>query len=145
MATSSSICFIFAIVMPFLTLNLVKEKEKRIKEAMFMMGLRSSVYWIAWFLTEGLIVFVLSLIISTMFSLLKIISNFFVNFLLIFLFSLTLIELAALLSMFFNREVVRLLNNCQSIQQNYISLNRRPQSFVKSYSYSQWHPFRSYI
>ena len=45
--TMSSICFVFAfsLMVPYLTVNIVTEKEKNIKEGMQMMGLRSSVFW----------------------------------------------------------------------------------------------------
>lgn len=45
--TVASIYFVMAysFFINFLTINLVAEKEKKIREGMFMMGLRNSVFW----------------------------------------------------------------------------------------------------
>ena len=45
--TISSIYFVLAysFFINFLTVNLVAEKEKKIREGMFMMGLRNSIFW----------------------------------------------------------------------------------------------------
>ena len=94
--------------MPILTINLVKEKEKRIKEAMFMMGLRPTVYWFVWFAFEAILILVISIVMSTLFSLTNLIEkiHFMITFALVFMVGLTFIEFSAILSMLFDKEMV---------------------------------------
>ena len=112
MILSIGICLVFSQLLPIMTINLVKEKEKRIKDAMFMMGLRPTVYWLVWFCVEAVIVFILSIVMSLLFSLTFFIPNskFVINFPLIFMFGFTFIEMSAILSMFFDKELVRKTN-----------------------------------
>ena len=112
MAISIGICLVFSQMLPIMTINLVKEKEKRIKEAMFMMGLRPTVYWLVWFGVEAVIVLIVSLVMSLLFSLTSFIqnSNFMINFPLIFMVGLTFVEMSAILSMLFDTELVRKRN-----------------------------------
>ncbi|XP_035824811.1 ATP-binding cassette sub-family A member 5 [Aplysia californica] len=63
--TISSIYFVFsfAFLANFLAVNLVAEKEKKIREGMLMMGLRSSVLWLSWALIYLALVMCVSLVL----------------------------------------------------------------------------------
>ncbi|CAG2105325.1 unnamed protein product [Medioppia subpectinata] len=108
---SMAIVVIFSQLMPIMTSNLVKEKEKRMKDVMFMMGLRPNVYWFVWFSIEAIVVLVLSLFLSMAYSVSGFIPNldsyttFFWLFPMILMFGLTIIQFSAIYSKFFNKEM----------------------------------------
>ena len=97
--------------MPLLIINLIKEKEKRIKEAMFMMGLRPTVYWFVWFVIEAFIVLIVSAVMATFCTYTQFLyqSNNWIFFCLVFMVGLTFIEFSAIFSMFFDKELVRIV------------------------------------
>lgn len=86
-----------------LTRALVYEKEKRLKEAMKMMGLSSWVHWLAWFIKSFLFLFVSIILITVIFSLAKLVvySDVGVVFVLFVLFSISLITFCFFLSTLF--------------------------------------------
>lgn len=45
----------FITFLSFTAIQLVKENEKRIKEALFMMGLSGTAYWFSWALVQSLV------------------------------------------------------------------------------------------
>ncbi|XP_038064464.1 ATP-binding cassette sub-family A member 10-like [Patiria miniata] len=88
--------------------NLVYEKEKKIKENMLMMGMSNAAFWLAWFMVYGIVLIVVSLII-TLLSKYAInttaTGDFFLVFLILFLYGMSLISLAFMLTPFFNKAV----------------------------------------
>ncbi|XP_053402183.1 cholesterol transporter ABCA5-like isoform X2 [Mercenaria mercenaria] len=103
----SSIYFVIAYspLITMLTVALVNEKEKKIKEGMRMMGLRSSVFWISYFLVYVLIITVVTGIVTIIAFAAKFFenSNLFFFFILLFLYGLSIIALAFLFTPFFNK------------------------------------------
>jgi ATP-binding cassette subfamily A (ABC1) protein 3 len=90
--------------------NIVKEKEMRIREAMLIMGLGTGTFYAAWFVTYAAMYFIGSLIAAiimkvTFFDK----DDFFAIFFLLYLFALSIIPLAGILSTFFNRSRVAAL------------------------------------
>jgi len=78
--------------------TIVGEKEYRLRHGMQMMGLKSSVYWVSWFLVNVVIVF-FSALLEVTFGIafgFNVFTNasFFVLFLLFFLFGLAMITMA---------------------------------------------------
>ncbi|GAB6030175.1 hypothetical protein CHUAL_005851 [Chamberlinius hualienensis] len=88
----------------YLCILIVGEKERKIKEAMKLMGLRESVYWLGWLITYGALVLILSLMSSVLLVVAKILpnANLFLMFVLIFLYGLSTITVAFLVTPFFN-------------------------------------------
>ncbi|KAK7506564.1 hypothetical protein BaRGS_00002039, partial [Batillaria attramentaria] len=105
--TFSSIYFVLAysFFVNFLTVNLVAEKEKKIREGMLMMGLRNSVFWLSW----SLVYFVLILVVTIIVTVIAVAAKFFENsnafllFAMLMLYGLSIIALAFLLTPFFKQ------------------------------------------
>ncbi|GET85463.1 abc transporter, putative [Leishmania tarentolae] len=99
----------FVIVMAFLypvsqmTRRLVLEKERRVREATLIMGLKSVYLWCSWFLHSVALMFTISffmtLVMCTTF-LMK--SDAFCVFLVVFMFALTCVPLSGLMATFFD-------------------------------------------
>jgi ATP-binding cassette subfamily A (ABC1) protein 5 len=106
------LAFGFMPLVSILTVMFVLEKERKIKEGMLMMGLRLSAYWFSWIMIEGILVFFLSVIITTITYFSKIIDNInpLIIFLLVFLFGISMIGISALISPFFKKEKVTSLS-----------------------------------
>eukprot|EP00095_Tigriopus_kingsejongensis_P007733 maker-scaffold200_size264178-snap-gene-0.10 protein:Tk07733 transcript:maker-scaffold200_size264178-snap-gene-0.10-mRNA-1 annotation:"atp-binding cassette sub-family a member 5" len=86
----------------------VDEKEKKIKESMKMVGLRDSVFWLAWFCVYSVMILFISLIGSVLVYFVVIKStNFFVLFALMFEFGLSMIMFAFMLTALFSKAKVR--------------------------------------
>ncbi|XP_059141166.1 ABC-type organic anion transporter ABCA8B-like isoform X1 [Physella acuta] len=108
--TLSSIYFVFSfsILANFLAVNIVAEKEKKIKEGMLMMGLRTSVFWLSW----ALIYLVMVLLASALMIALIVgceffqRSNMFLLYLVFFLYGCSIIALAFMLTPFFKKAKV---------------------------------------
>ncbi|XP_013596936.1 PREDICTED: ABC transporter A family member 11 isoform X2 [Brassica oleracea var. oleracea] len=87
--------------------SLVTEKELKLRQAMTMMGVFDTAYWLSWLIWEGLLTFVSSLFLvlfGMMFQFdffLK--KSFFVVFLLFLLFQFNMISLAFVLSSFISK------------------------------------------
>ena len=60
--------FTFLIPLYYICSKLAEEKESKSREGMKMMGLKDSTYFLSWMTTFGLIVFVMSLLLSIMVS-----------------------------------------------------------------------------
>ncbi|CDP21281.1 unnamed protein product, partial [Coffea canephora] len=82
--------------------SLVLEKELKLRQTMSIMGLYDSAYWTSWFIWEGFMVFLTSLLIvafGTMFRddvFMK--NNIFLVFLLFFLFMISMVSFAFMIS-----------------------------------------------
>ncbi|XP_057813717.1 uncharacterized protein LOC131027665 isoform X3 [Cryptomeria japonica] len=83
----------------------VKEKKDLLKDCMLVMGLRESVYWISWLLTYAAMSVLTSLILvlSAKIARLFAVSDTKVVFLLVYIFSLSLITMAFALSTIFTK------------------------------------------
>ncbi|CBI15254.3 hypothetical protein VitviT2T_026113 [Vitis vinifera] len=87
--------------------SLITEKELKLRQAMTMMGLYDSAYWLSWLTWEGIIILIASLFIvlfGMMFQFDFFLNNSFsVVFLLFFLFQLNMIGYAFMLSSFISK------------------------------------------
>ena len=94
----------FAPLVQFLVVNVVYEKEHRIREHLFMMGVSSFAYLVAWCAAYAAMILITTLIMSILMVPGKILplSNFFLIFLLLYLYGLSLIAFAFALTPFFN-------------------------------------------
>nr|GMC75788.1 ABC transporter A family member 2-like [Ipomoea batatas] len=86
---------------------LVTEKELKLRQAMTMMGLYDTAYWLSWFTWEGIMT-LLSTLITLLFGMMFqfdffLNNSFAVLFMLFFLFQFNMIGLAFLLSAFINK------------------------------------------
>lgn len=88
--------------------EIVLEKERRLKEAMRMMGLSNAVLWISWFIKNVLFLIVTIFIITILFKVGKVFehSDFGQIFFYLLLFMLSLIFYCFLVSVFFSRASV---------------------------------------
>jgi ATP-binding cassette, subfamily A (ABC1), member 5 len=88
----------------YLLILIVGEKEKHIKEGLKIMGLRDSVFWLSWFIIYGAFVAFLSLVsVVLLFSLgVFQFTNYFPVFLLILLYSLSVILIGFMITPFFD-------------------------------------------
>ncbi|XP_054155627.1 cholesterol transporter ABCA5-like [Oppia nitens] len=105
MLIPSYLCMTFMPLVSILTVMFVVEKQRKIKEAMFMMGLTMTVYWVGWITVQSIIICILSAIIT---AILYIAGTLTINpviiFLLMFMFGTTLTIMAAIWSPLFNKE-----------------------------------------
>lgn len=96
----------FPMMLAYLRLvnGIMREKEKKIKEGMKIMGLRASAFYLAWFLTYFVISLVTSIFVSLIFkgTVLKK-SSWAIIFFVHFLYSLALMSLGILITVFFNK------------------------------------------
>ncbi|KAI8794117.1 ATP-binding cassette sub-family A member 5 isoform X1 [Biomphalaria glabrata] len=105
--THSSVYFVlsFSVLANFLAVNIVAEKENKIKEGMLMMGLRSSVFWLSWTLiyfsmvvvASGLMIVVI--VANKLFSQ----SSMFLLFLMFVLYGWSSITFAFMITPFFKK------------------------------------------
>ncbi|XP_022180938.1 ATP-binding cassette sub-family A member 5-like isoform X1 [Myzus persicae] len=89
----------------YLLVQLVGEKEKKIKEGMKIMGLRELVFWCSWFNIYAAYSIVLSLASTIILYLLGVFNNtnWVLIFLLVFLYSITVIFFSFMISPFFDK------------------------------------------
>ncbi|KDR16296.1 ATP-binding cassette sub-family A member 5 [Zootermopsis nevadensis] len=89
----------------YLLILIVGEKENKIKEGMKIMGLRDSVFWLSWFIIYGVFVLFLTIISSILLFTLRVFqhTNFLLIFLLILLYSLSIIMFGFMLTPFFDK------------------------------------------
>eukprot|EP00794_Sanderia_malayensis_P009395 gene9395-10383_t len=96
---------VFSPYMMFLLTYVVTEKEKKIKEAMKIMGLSQFAFWFTWFITYAIIItigVILVVIIARVSSLFGN-SNYFIIFIMFFLYGLSIETLAFVLTPLFQR------------------------------------------
>ncbi|XP_041364325.1 cholesterol transporter ABCA5-like [Gigantopelta aegis] len=106
----SAIYFVLAysFFINFLCVNLVAEKEKKIREGMKMMGLRDSVWWLSWALVYMLVIFLVTVIVV----IIAMATSFFhkdsllMFFILMFLYGVSIINLAFVMTPFFKKAQV---------------------------------------
>ncbi|XP_013402813.1 ATP-binding cassette sub-family A member 5 isoform X2 [Lingula anatina] len=108
----SGIFFVMA-YSPFvsgLVVYLITEKEKKTKEAMRMMGMKDSAFWLAWLLMYTGFILIVTVIVVLLamagqfFDVNK--SNLFIFFLMLFMYGLTVINMSFILQGFFSRALV---------------------------------------
>ncbi|XP_049766661.1 cholesterol transporter ABCA5-like isoform X1 [Schistocerca cancellata] len=89
----------------YLLILIVGEKENKIKEGMKIMGLRDSVFWLSWFIIYGAFVLVLTIISTVLLFTLKVFqhTSYLLVFLLILLYSLSIIMFGFMLTPFFDK------------------------------------------
>lgn len=94
----------------YLLILIVGEKEKHIKEGLKIMGLRDSVFWLSWFIIYGLFVAFLSIVSVVLLFTLGVLhyTNYFPVFLLILLYSLSVILIGFMITPFFDNSRVSL-------------------------------------
>lgn len=98
----------------YLLILIVGEKEKHIKEGLKIMGLRDSVFWLAWFIIYGVFVAFLSLVSVVLLFSLGVFqyTNYFPVFILILLYSLSVILIGFMITPFFdNSRTAGILGN----------------------------------
>jgi len=88
-----------------ITLNIVKEKEDDLKDGLLIAGVHPTVFWLSWFILEGLIVLFITVIMVVIVVLNKLFSNINVIFifLAIFLFALSACSIGFIFSTFFKK------------------------------------------
>lgn len=92
----------------YLLVQLVGEKEKKIKEGMKIMGLRELVFWCSWFNIYTIYVIVLALASTIILFLLGVFNNtnWLLIFVLVLLYSFTVIFFSFMISPFFDKSRV---------------------------------------
>ncbi|XP_072168499.1 cholesterol transporter ABCA5-like [Diadema setosum] len=100
--------YIVLAYMPFtavLMTVLVAEKEYKIKECMNIMGMRNTAFWLAWFIVYSVIILAVALIVAGYTKAITLFSsgNFFLIFLALFLYGLSVVTMAFMLTPFFQR------------------------------------------
>ncbi|PVZ98997.1 hypothetical protein BB558_004991 [Smittium angustum] len=103
--TSLGVMFLFSAQMVIFInfiLMIVTEKEKKLRESMQLAGLKPEVYWLSWYLAYSFLAFICVLVTQAMGYALSLKafnnSNFFVMFLALFLFNLTMLALGCMVS-----------------------------------------------
>lgn len=91
-----------------LCVNIVLEKERKIKEGMLMMGMMPSAYWTAWSLVEAIVVANVAAIMTLMVYVLHILPNtdILIVFVLSLLYGLTIVMFSFMATPFFNKSKV---------------------------------------
>ncbi|XP_075746373.1 cholesterol transporter ABCA5-like isoform X6 [Rhipicephalus microplus] len=91
-----------------LCVNIVLEKERKIKEGMLMMGMMPSAYWTAWSVVEAIVVTNVAAIMTFMVYVLHILPNtdIFIVFVLSLLYGLTIVTFSFMATPFFNKSKV---------------------------------------
>ncbi|KAJ8921257.1 hypothetical protein NQ315_013729 [Exocentrus adspersus] len=89
----------------YLLILIVGEKENKIKEGMKIMGLKDSVFWLSWFIIYGIFVFFLTIVCCVLLFTLRVFqnTNFILIFLLVLLYSLTIIMFGFMITPFFDK------------------------------------------
>uniref|UniRef100_A0A6J0THA1 Cholesterol transporter ABCA5 isoform X1 n=2 Tax=Pogona vitticeps TaxID=103695 RepID=A0A6J0THA1_9SAUR len=89
----------------YLAIHIVAEKEKKLKEFLMIMGLHDTAFWLSWVLLYTSLIFVMSLLMSIIatFSWLFPKSSSFVIFLLFFLYGISSVLFAFMLTPLFKR------------------------------------------
>lgn len=93
----------------YLLILIVGEKENHIKEGLKIMGLRDSVFWLAWFIIYGVFVFFLTGVSVVLLFSLGVFqyTNYLPVFVLILLYSFSVILIGFMITPFFDNSRVR--------------------------------------
>ncbi|ORX34331.1 P-loop containing nucleoside triphosphate hydrolase protein [Piromyces finnis] len=99
------ITFSFLAVVYTITLNIVKEKEDKLRDGLLIAGVHPTVFWLSWFILEGFITFIISVVFTIIIVFNNLIPNvnFIFIFLVIFLFSLSACCIGFIFSTFFKK------------------------------------------
>ncbi|XP_059141174.1 cholesterol transporter ABCA5-like [Physella acuta] len=134
----------FSALANFLVVNIVAEKEKKIKEGMLMMGLRTSVFWLAW----GLIYLMLVILSSAMIIALIVVSGFFTEsnifmlYICFLLYGSSIITFGFMLTPFFKKSKVAGLFTCfltVALSFLHLLIKKEPGNYDSSQpTYVQW-------
>lgn len=133
--------FYASIVM--VAMNIVKEKELKIKDGLLMAGIHSSVFWLSWLFLYAIIMLISSLIITLIFFVFKIFPhiNIFIQFLSIYLYGLSCCSLGFICSTLFKKSktagvstgVIALFLCYSNFAMSYMSVNfRKVMSLISS-------------
>ncbi|KAL3270830.1 hypothetical protein HHI36_021350 [Cryptolaemus montrouzieri] len=89
----------------YLLILIVGEKENKIKEGMKIMGLKDSVFWLSWFIIYAVFVLIFSIVCCILLFTLSVFqnTNFLLIFLLVLLFSLSIIMFGFMITPFFDK------------------------------------------
>ncbi|XP_078615923.1 cholesterol transporter ABCA5-like isoform X2 [Branchiostoma floridae x Branchiostoma japonicum] len=138
----SSIYFVLAFT-PFvgiLTTNLVSEKEKKIKEAMKIMGLNGMAFWVSWLVVYMIAITVVSVVsVGVSFAAKLFTRGSYLIFLIMFvLYGLTMVNIAFMLTPLFNK--AKVAGAAASMTTLFISLLVLPLSIAPDSipAYVQW-------
>ncbi|XP_022092521.1 ATP-binding cassette sub-family A member 5-like [Acanthaster planci] len=88
---------------------IVSEKEKKIKETMLVMGMSNGPFWLAWFITYSVIMLFVALVIALLskYAIQNVANgNFLIIFLIMYLYGMSIICIAFMLTPFFNKATV---------------------------------------
>jgi len=99
------VCLAFMAPVFIITLNVVKEKEDNLKDGLLIAGVHPMVFWLSWFILEGLIVLLITIIMTVIIALTKMYSNtsFIIIFFVIFLYALSACSIGFIFSTFFKK------------------------------------------
>jgi len=99
------IALIFFAPLILIVTYLVKEKEKGIKEGLIIAGLHPSIFWLSWEIIYAVIVFVVSVIITIFFLIMKCFENVnpVIMFIVLLLYGLSCCSFAFLFTTFFTK------------------------------------------
>jgi len=99
---------IFYASIVIVAMNIVKEKELKIKDGLLMAGIHSSVFWLSWILLYAIIMFISSFIITLIFWAFKIFPyvNIIIQFLAIYLYGISCCSLGFICSAFFKKSKI---------------------------------------
>eukprot|EP00055_Hartaetosiga_balthica_P006636 m.21271 g.21271 ORF g.21271 m.21271 type:complete len:1697 (+) comp5336_c0_seq2:82-5172(+) len=105
-ATAAVILLImaFSSTVQYLMTNVVAEKQHGIKEAMYLMGMKQSAYWVSWLLTYAITLIFPALIMTIISCTIGVYShsNFFAVLIVFYVFSLSLVPLGFMMTPFFS-------------------------------------------
>lgn len=105
---------LYPMLLPFIGLlyKLLYEKERKIKESLKMMGMKSYQYYLSWFITYSIMLFIISMLLTLVYkAMIFKTCGFFLIFLWFYLLGLNLIALA-FFARYFLYETQRLLHIC---------------------------------
>jgi ABC-type multidrug transport system ATPase subunit len=95
----------FASSVYIITLNIVKEKEDKLKDGLLIAGVHPTIFWLSWLIAEGFTMLIISIIMTVIIVINRLFSNvnFTVIFSVIFLFSLSTCTISFIFSTFFKK------------------------------------------
>ncbi|EGD78617.1 hypothetical protein PTSG_11760 [Salpingoeca rosetta] len=98
----------FSPIIQYLMINVVSEKEKGIKDAFYLMGMKPLAYWMSWLLTYMLVLIVPCLLVTAINVLVGVLqnSNFIAVFIVLYAYSLSVTTLAFVFTPFFSKSKV---------------------------------------
>eukprot|EP01147_Barroeca_monosierra_P006896 gene6897-7591_t len=94
----------FSPIIQYLLTNIVNEKERGIKDALFLMGMNPFSYWLSWLITYLLLLVIPCLLVTIIASTAGVLqhSSFFATFIVLYVYSVSLTALACVFAPFFS-------------------------------------------